>query len=86
MFAELKERQKLATPSQICDHLPTNPTLPFRRSKNGRFLYKMFGSTLRLHRPNQQLFILTTGEHFIRSDTCQVPSSHRLKKLPSTTV
>ena len=53
----------------VSDHLGVDPTLPFRESKNGRFLFKMDDN--RVCRLEPQLFALSTEEGFKRYDSGQ---------------
>ncbi|KAF8862982.1 hypothetical protein BDZ45DRAFT_722718 [Acephala macrosclerotiorum] len=57
----------------VSDNLRQDPTLPFRKSKNGRFHYDLSGQgppTLR--RLEHQPFILSAEEDFVRHDSGQV--------------
>lgn len=53
----------------VSDHLGVDPTLPFRESKNSRFLFKMDDN--RVCRLESQLFALSTEEGFKRYDSGQ---------------
>ncbi|KAK3685287.1 2OG-Fe dioxygenase-domain-containing protein [Podospora appendiculata] len=55
---------------QVSDHLDTDPTLPFRRSRNGRFCFD-FG-TRSVRRLEFQPFALSLEEDFKRHDSGQV--------------
>lgn len=60
------------------DTLKSDPTLPFRRSKNGRFMYDLSSATPKLHRLEHQPFILSAEEDFVRHDSGQIREFHEL--------
>ncbi|KAF2121700.1 2OG-Fe dioxygenase-domain-containing protein [Lophiotrema nucula] len=62
----------LAAIQRTSSALRSDPTLPYRRSKNGRFRYNLSSSTPTLHRLEPQPFILSTKEDFVRHDSDQV--------------
>lgn len=60
-FAELQ---------RVSESLPPDPTLPFRRSRNGRFVIDFEGR--RIERAEYQPFILSKEEDFVRHDSGKV--------------
>lgn len=62
-------QEDLSRLADVGHALPSDPTLPFRRSRNGRFLYDMGDNTFT--RLEFQPFILTAGEDFVREDSGQ---------------
>jgi hypothetical protein len=60
-FAELQ---------RVSESLPPDPTLPFRRSRNGRFMIDF--ESRRIKRTEYQPFILSKEEDFVRHDTGKV--------------
>ncbi|WP_208870200.1 2OG-Fe dioxygenase family protein [Streptomyces monomycini] len=54
----------------VSDDLPKDPTLPFRKSKNGRFCFDFDNS--RLYRLEFQPFALSAEEDFVRHDSGQI--------------
>lgn len=52
------------------DHLQLDPTLPFRRSRNGR--YAFVPTEREIYRTVQQPFVLTADEDFVRHDSGKV--------------
>ncbi|AZZ57372.1 hypothetical protein C5E08_07165 [Rathayibacter iranicus] len=65
-----------ATPSDLqalqkeSDRLQPDPTLPFRRSRNGRYCF--VPKDRRIYRTVQQSFVLTAEEDFVRHDSGKV--------------
>ena len=57
----------LESHKDVSNHLDKDPTLPFRESKNGRFLFDFENS--KLLRTEFQPFILSKGEDFVRHDS-----------------
>lgn len=55
---------------QVSDGLPKDPTLPFRRSRNGRFRYDEDGALVR--RLEFQPFVLSAEEDFVRHDSGRI--------------
>ncbi|KAF9077445.1 2OG-Fe dioxygenase-domain-containing protein [Rhodocollybia butyracea] len=60
----------MAPARTVSDSLRADPTLPFRRTKNGRFALDFASRHLRRLEP--QPFILTAAEDFVRHDSGQV--------------
>jgi hypothetical protein len=60
----------LETIIQVSDSLPDDPTLPFRKSKNGRFYFNIKSG--RIDRLEFQPFILSADEDFVRHDSGRV--------------
>lgn len=60
----------LKTIIQVSDSLPDDPTLPFRKSKNGRFYFNIKNG--QIDRLEFQPFILSADEDFVRHDSGQV--------------
>lgn len=58
------------TIQQTSEDLQHDPTLPFRRSKNGRFCFDIAKSTV--ERLEFQPFVLSASEDFVRHDSGQV--------------
>ncbi|TRV77282.1 hypothetical protein FKN01_16185 [Streptomyces sp. 130] len=54
----------------VSDHLGVDPTLPFRESKNCRFVYD--GEQRRIERGEFQPFVLSAEEDFVRHDSGQI--------------
>ncbi|KAF2876077.1 2OG-Fe dioxygenase-domain-containing protein [Massariosphaeria phaeospora] len=68
--ADAKDLKRIQATSET---LQTDPTLPFRRSKNGRFMYDLSSAgSPKLHRLEHQPFILSAEEDFVRHDSGQV--------------
>ncbi|MFJ3219971.1 2OG-Fe dioxygenase family protein [Kitasatospora sp. NPDC086801] len=59
----------LAQLQRVSDDLPDDPTLPFRKSKNGRFHFDVKNGTV--DRGEFQPFVLSAGEDFVRHDSGQ---------------
>ena len=59
-----------ASIDKVSNTLRTDPTLPFRRSKNGRFCFDFKKREIRRLEP--QPFILSAEEDFVRHDSGQV--------------
>jgi|SRR5579875_1346270 len=55
---------------QVSNFLPKDPTLPFRKSKNGRFCFDM--EIQKIERLEFQPFILSAEEDFVRHDSGQL--------------
>lgn len=60
----------LMTLQFISKNLPKDPTLPFRKSRNGRFLFDPGNS--RVYRGEFQPFVLSVEEDFVRHDSGQI--------------
>lgn len=60
-------REDLAKIQKVSDGLKGDPTLPFRKSKNGRFLFDFDRDELR--RLEFQQFVLSAAEDFVRHDS-----------------
>ena len=60
----------ISSAKTVSDTLRNDPTLPFRRSKNGRFALDFNKRSIRRLEP--QPFILSAEEDFVRHDSGQV--------------